>query len=520
MANYPNFASTLDRTIPQRGQPLSSGQVRKLLDQLGDDVDRIYGILDDVRRPEDYGAIGDGESHPARNALNVTTLAELQAYNGGVFWFADSIENEMDWLALQAALYHGGVVEGRPRAKYALHKGITIRNGFVQFNGRHCDWLFQRMTEIPDDGSNLVANPSFTDGGTGWQNTSLSPRVDVVFAGGKATFTDPPVTFLPGETHFGQFGQQLTIPAGKWTVKARVKLSEGASQGYWGARVLGMGFFRYGPGNGGWDWPHPLFNVSSAGVTVASPYDDWMYFDVETPEAVTLWLTFSGFNCDWEVQEVRISPFLMNYAVWCSGDYSGFGIRYDETTLSNFQIIGPATQLYGPDSEQGTYNNYAGPQVSGFLHKSFKFESPRSNLVNVHVRDFYRGVTFSDQAFLIRHEQCTIGYCAECIYFTPAVRNAGENLRFTNCIIFNAGLALHAAGGAEWNFVNSSIDYCRRLIKADKGAVIFFNNHHFEFNPAETKLFLKGVTSDFAAGATLTGGTSGATARIIRYVPP
>lgn len=512
----PSFRSTLDRTIPQKGQKLSSGQMRRLLDQLGDDVDRIYGILDDVRRPEDYGAIGDGVSRTARSVLNVTTLAELHAYDGGVFWFADSIDNEMDWLAVQGAIYQGGLVVWRPRAQYVLNKNIEIRNGYVSFAGGPCELLFRDMQQIVDDGGNLVSNPSFEDGATGWQNTELAPRVDIVFSGGKASFVDPPVSFGPDDTHFGQFGQQMTLPKGRWSFRARVKMSEGASEGARGGRVMGMGIYKDGPGQGGWDWPQPLFALSATGATAFSPFDGWIGFDVEAAEDVQIWLTFTGFNCDWEVQEVRVSPFLMNYAIWCHGGYAlvdpNGGVNlYDESVLTGCKIVGPAQEI-SP--------TYVGPVIDGILHKGFMLDGPRCNFVDVHVRNFRRGVTLGSQAYLNRFERCTIGACNECVHFQLGVTNAGENLRFTNCILFNSDLAVHAEGGGEWNFVNSSIDYCRRLVRLRRGALINFHGHHFEFDGGKTILHLKNVTEDFEGGEIVTGGTSGATGRVIRYVPP
>ena len=501
-----------DQIAVSRGAPATTYR-----GTVGDIVSLVQtqNVSDVYITPEQFGAIGDGESHPAFEVLGVDTLEELQEWNNGMYAFADSIGNEMDWLGLQAALRAGGEVRGTPGAVYVANKTIAVWNGHVQWDGRGCVWSFQGQEEVLDDGSNLVTNPSFNSGATGWQNTILAPRVDVVFAGGKATFTDPPVTFTPGESHFGQFGQQMTIPPGKWTVRARVKLSEGASQGYWGARLLGMGFFKDGPGLGGWAWPDPLYAISSAGATVASPFDGWMEFDIEAPEEVTAWLTFSGFNCDWEVQEVRLSPFLMNFSVWCSGDFVS-GRQYDETELRNFKIVGPAQRDWWGDERYGFQNpEFAGPFISGFLHKSFAGESARANLVNVHIREFFRGVHFSDQAFLIRHTAVTIGACGECVYFQPAVRNAGENLRFTDCILFNSGVAVHAAGGAEWNFVGTSIDFCRVLVRGRKGAVLNFTNHHFEFNASETRIWFSTVDSPLGWNRTITGGTSGATAKVL-----
>jgi hypothetical protein len=465
--------------------------------------------------PEDYGAIGDGEIHFAADALGVGGLLELQAWGGGIYSFATSIHDTMDYLGWQAALYAGGLVKAAANAEYVIDQTLIVRNGTVQIDGQMSTITFRHMAEIPDDGSNLLANPSFDAGGSNWQNTALSPRVDVVFSGGKAVFTDPPVTFTPGESHFGQFGQQLVLPKGRWTVEAYVKLTEGASGGFFGARTVGIGFFKDGPGQGGWAWPDPLFNISSAGASAFGPFEGVITFDVEAPENVTVWCTLSGFNCDWEVHWVRIRPFLMNFGVWCTGDYAGFGERYDETEISNLTVIGPALEQYGADSRYGTYNHYAGPRVSGFLHKSFGGEGARANLRNVDINSWYRGVVFSDQAFLIRHEHCKISYCAECIYFTPAVRNAGENMRFTNCIIFNSGLAVNAQSGVEWNFVGCSMDFCRRMIVGRRGTLINFNNHHFEFNAIERRLYLTAPATGFAVGGIVTGGTSGATARIL-----
>lgn len=454
---------------------------------------------------EDFGAIGDGDSHPASDHLGVSTLAELQAYGGGIYSFADSIDNEMDYLSIQSALYHGGLVLGRPGAQYLCNKMLINRNGFAHFDGNNSDLLFTGQEEIADDGSNLLTNPSFDDGSTGWENTELEPRVDVVFSGGKATFTDPPVSYGPNETHFGQFGQQVTIPAGRWTVSAMVALSEGASAGARGSRVLGMSLYKDGPGQGGWGWPDPLYGLSAAGIDVGSPYEGEISFDVETPEEVTVWLTFSGFNCDWEVQSARISPFRENYAVWFTGDYTGAGYYFDASVWRNVQIIGPATAWE---------NDYAGAAIDGLLNRSF-VEDTRCNFDNVHVRRFRRGVVFGSNTYLNSVTNTTIGECYECLHFLAGSPNAGENFRFSNCIFFNSDLFLNASGGGEWNFFGSSTDYCRRLVYAREGAVMNFHGHHWEFRPAETRLYLQSVASAFTEDATLTGGSSGATATVL-----
>jgi hypothetical protein len=102
---------------------------------VGDIVSLVQtqNVSDVYITPEQFGAIGDGESHPAFEVLGVDTLEELQEWNNGMYAFADSIGNEMDWLGLQAALRAGGEVRGTPGAVYVANKTIAVWNGHVQW---------------------------------------------------------------------------------------------------------------------------------------------------------------------------------------------------------------------------------------------------------------------------------------------------------------------------------------------------------------------------------------------------
>jgi hypothetical protein len=57
-----------------------------------------------VANVKQYGAVGNGSSNPACTYLSLANLAALQAYNGGIFSFATSCTNQMDWLAMQYAV--------------------------------------------------------------------------------------------------------------------------------------------------------------------------------------------------------------------------------------------------------------------------------------------------------------------------------------------------------------------------------------------------------------------------------
>jgi hypothetical protein len=70
-----------------------------------------------------YGAVGNGTSHQACTYLSLANLAALQAYNGGIYSFANACTNQMDWLATQ----------------YAVNK-LTSTGGSIKFSGGPYIW--------------------------------------------------------------------------------------------------------------------------------------------------------------------------------------------------------------------------------------------------------------------------------------------------------------------------------------------------------------------------------------------
>jgi hypothetical protein len=55
----------------------------------------------------DFGAIGDGKSHPACKTLGLSSLTELRAVQKGRYSVATGCDDEMDWLAAAAAAAAG-----------------------------------------------------------------------------------------------------------------------------------------------------------------------------------------------------------------------------------------------------------------------------------------------------------------------------------------------------------------------------------------------------------------------------
>lgn len=453
--------------------------------------------------PEQFGAVGDGVSHPAGTHLGLTTLAQLRAYAGGRYSFATSLTTEIDTLAIQAALRAGGMVMGRPYAHYKINDTLILPAGHTSANFETCKLDCTGFTPPAQSTVELITNPTI-DGSTGWTQGHLTPRTNVVFTGGAAVFTDP----APGTgASYGDFGQQVTLTPGKWTIRLLIEMTEGASNGRGGARYMNIGFRPNGVGEGTYEWPHPLSfgSVNPRGLTP----DKWVKFDVEVTETTTAWLDIQGGNCSWKVKEVHINPFRMNYVVWATGDDAvGLGgKRFDASSWTGGDFIGPVA---------GGYTAYTGPELNCFLHKSFRGEGARCNMDRLFIYGFDVGISFSDQAFLHVLTNTNIGSCRTCLKFLAGSVNAGENFRLFGCIIFNSILGLHAEGGGEWNINGTSFDFNWQDLRLEKGAKLSMSGQHCEFHGSETQLR---VTPSAGAWpntvSSITGGTSGATARVI-----
>lgn len=493
-----------DEIAVSRGSPATT--YRSTLQRVADLIAASNGLADPAGQyitPEQYGAIGDGESHPIGTTLGVSTLEELHEWENGIYNFADSLTDEMDWLAIQAAFYTGGNIVATPGARYKINRALFLPCGRINMN-----WTGAKLDgtdfEIQPEGTNLLVNPSFDSGITGWTQGTLGPRTDIVFSGGKASFTDPGLT----GGNYGDFGQQITLPQGRWTVRLLLKISTGASEGFYGQGYVNMGFRPYGPGLGGYSWPHPL----SFGVLQFRPdgdFEGWVTFDVEATEDEVTWLDIQGGNCDWEVQEASIKPFRMNYMVWATSDPNEYNpaTLYDVSTWIGGELLGPVTGNLEDD--------WSGPEVGGILHKNFRGEGSRCNFERVFVYGWDVGITLSSQAFLNYFTNVNIGNCTTCVKFLAGSVNAGENYRFYSCIFFNSGLALHAEGGGEFNFWGCSFDFCQRLILLERAAKVSMIGHHLEFIGAETRLNVDTPTGSLVLQEILTGGTSGATARLL-----
>ncbi len=450
--------------------------------------------------PEDYGAIGDGDYHAAADVLKVATLEAMRQWNGGVFSFAPRLDVSIDYLAWQAAL-HSPVrhVIGRSDARYVLDHylhNINSRTAVVSVGGV---LDFSRLAYQADDGTNLVANGTFASAAS-WQNTLLTPAVPWSFGAGQASWTDGAID--DPDAHFGQFGQLVALPQGKWTVQATITLSEGASSGRYGPPYCGFAFYADQVGQGELEWPDPL----AKSVTLTPGVDGVasnLKFDLEVSEAAgrTLWLTFSGGNADIAVTDVTVKPYRMNCAIWCDGEAYGDD-WVDECLWRDGQIVGPGK----------------GTGLRGMLMKSFTTGDTRCNTSNLLVAHFGTGRVFGDQAYLNLLLGGSTGECDAALDFEQGSTNAGENIRGFGHTIYNSGIGVRMAGGGI-NLTGTSIDYCDQAADLSDAATLTLDQYHVEGRHPATVLDyvnLSGAAPD--TGETVTGGTSGAVGTVMEVI--
>lgn len=384
--------------------------------------------------PEDWGAIGDGTSHQARDIIGVSTVDELRAWNGGVYWFAEDISDQMDWLGWQAGLYAGGVLVARPEAQYYVQKMLTLITGRTLVDQNKSQLLFDELV-AETTSTNLFANPDFS---AGWANTTTSPRTDWVFAAGVATFTDP----APGTgTSFGQMGQQVTIPAGRWRVEFTVEMTVGASAAVSGLPVVGLGWYTDAVGTGQLTYPQTLEQrLYTDGPTT-------LHRDFELDEPLTVYAVWSAFNADVVVSAPVLKPFLFNCAIWTTGDGAVDADSDKQEWYSG--------RIHGPGKNSG---------IACFLQKSFGERSSQLHLHHTEIgmrsgRGFTGAILQSDRAYLSSINHCSIGYCFPAWKFESGSYDAGENLVINRCTLFNEGAGIDLEGGSALRIYGTSLDY-------------------------------------------------------------
>lgn len=146
--------------------------------------------------------------------------------------------------------------------------------------------------------------------------------------------------------------------------------------------------------------------------------------------------------------------------------YFGEPYNQSDAVFSGFKLIGPSTLIAA-----GLYFNQGG--VGG---------GPAHMIVrDCNITNFNNGITFFDNAYLITIEHCDIWGCYRCAYMPAGSTNAGENIRFNNCTLFNSDEGFKCEqGSTTFNFVGTSFDGLLTSVLITNGQANF-TGCHFEY---------------------------------------
>jgi hypothetical protein len=102
-----------------------------------------------------------------------------------------------------------------------------------------------------------------------------------------------------------------------------------------------------------------------------------------------------------------------------------------------------------------------GGQIGIALRTGAPGQSSRIALRNLVIESIGLGIDFGARTYLCQSYSVQIFDCGTGVAFTSS-DDAGENISFYGCSIFNTGLGVENRGGAFANFVGCSFDYCTR----------------------------------------------------------
>ena len=457
----------------------------------------VQAKLQETVSVKDFGAIGDGLSHPA--STKYPSLAAMQID----YPFATSLYQELDYLGWQAALNNGGSIVSQP-LKYVMcntnsasMSPLTVISGksWVNANGATLD--FSKMAATTAISHN-VANYNFVTS-SNWSNspvysgTLLNPAV---FGSGAATMTDSLTC-----NSFYQWGQQVTLAPGKYTATCTYSATLGVtySHGNVNPPYCNIQFFGSNPGVGASGISGSAAKTGLIGV-ITGTLTGTLSFDFIVTSTKTAWLTFTaGGYGNFTVTNMDINNINLNTAVLATRD----------GTSLHYPIMQPIDGIYliGPGSSSG---------IVGLTYGSFSnTDGNVSKLSNSVITNFGTGISFRSGAYLVETEDVQIFANGLGVSYPASQFNAGENLRFVGGGIYNNTIGISNLGSGEMSFIQTAIDYNNQAVVNNSGRIEFHGVHIEQNMPttANTPIFqcINNGTILWFGGMFLGAGSVGST---------
>jgi hypothetical protein len=437
------------------------------------------------RGPEQFGAIGDRNSHPARNYFS--TLAACQE----VYPFAKSLAQEMDWLAWQAMI----MTEDSYTCPLAYYKMCnsdpdsmepldwTGQRADVDASFSELDWRDLRQKF---DDRHLSDNYDFRNG-NGYINAPYYDPNDIVFATfdtGAAVMIDPGDGTNPLQKNYYEWWKDFTIPVGRWTAIVEGTITRGQS----------FDHGNFNPAYGSIDVRGTDRNVPLAltfdpvnPTTTPVPFTGKFDFAIFNEPSNTQLVFHGGGYCNFRVTRFDIVPFVPNCAIIFNrdGDADHYFVP---KRLRNAEMKGPGEDVYDPVQQKWVQNKVAAEGLIGCLWKSFRsLDGDLHEMESVRVLDFDIAVKCSDGAYLLHFWQCTLMGQRCAFLFEAGNKNAGENIKFMGGSMSAQEYIFENPGEAEITTVGVATDYPGIGLCKDNAGIIRLIGTRHEQNHPDTK---------------------------------
>lgn len=416
-----------------------------------------------TRGPEYFGAIGDGNSHQARNTF--ATLAECQA----VYPRAVSLSQEMDFLAWQKMVDTVGQYLCPPKRSYKMCNkdeaswvplswcaGIAD----VDVNYGWLDWSDLRAIYSDE---HRIPNHDFRTA-DGWYNSTDYENLPgwIIYA----NFTKGYAECIDDKAEVGarnpyyEFKYDVSLPPGRWRCIMKAKATRGISYHYKNGNPPYATIHLTGLGNRASTVFPQLDPKDPENVEV----DVAAQFDFQTTDAITSGsIVFKGGGyVNYRVTDFDIVPFIANAAILNHRD-GPVDHYFVSRRLKN-------VNLRGPDNREDARG------LSGGLWKSFQsIDGSLQDWDRVKGAGWWEWpINWSDGAYLINYFMCDFGGGLSGCYFGPGSVNAGENLKFFYGSLSGGPVAFNNPGGAEFTLTGTIVDYNDQLLINNAGIFRLF----------------------------------------------
>lgn len=394
--------------------------------------------------PLSYGAIGDGNSHKA--SLFYPTLAALQIK----YPQAVSLDQEMDWLGIQAWFNAGGGVSSRRAYKVFNNNGdpqipLTAIAGVVDPDFGY-SWLDCTALTPLTTPQWVTSQPTFA-AGTGWYNAtgySADALIPATFNTGEAVLFDIGYTTGTTPNSYFEFKRFESLAAGQYECTATIISTKGGSYDRLNPNPPYLNIRFNASGAPGENVPTGSAAAVLTGILTNDITQTIRFFINLTAPGSGLMTMRAGGYASHRVTQFGVKKVAKNCAIWTTRD--GSPENYPPAIpFKRMRMRGPGRGIAGS----------RGIWWQSFVTK----DGTVMGTQDCDIRGFERACEYGNGAYLVEHRFTKLIGNTWNHYFPTGNENAGENIRSYGGECVSADILVYNPGAAEFTFDQTALDY-------------------------------------------------------------